>query len=95
VATVEASVNGTSEIQSSRDRFFDECIGAWEEFMEARRLRDTPMYFKGDDCNLDALLDINFSCDKFIGSSRSKSLRKRCLRISVRRGGANETRDYF
>jgi hypothetical protein len=55
VAAVEASLNGTSEIQSSRDRFFDECIEAWEEFMEARRIGETPVYFKGDDCNLDGL----------------------------------------
>lgn len=53
VAAVEASLNGTSEIQSSQDRFFDECIEAWEKFMEARRLGETRAYFKGGDCNLD------------------------------------------
>jgi hypothetical protein len=40
-------------MSSARDRFFDECIDAWEEFMEARQRGETLVYYRGDDCNLD------------------------------------------
>lgn len=53
VPAVEAILKGNSNVESARDRFFDECIDAWEEFMEARQRGETLVYYRGEDCNLD------------------------------------------
>ena len=53
VAAVEAILKGNSNVESSRDRFFDECIAAWEDFTAARRSGEILVFDRGEDCALD------------------------------------------